>query len=114
MGKHFAQKFSKLLFRPEGNCAIIHGVAFSFLLFFAPCIVQENGSGRPHFFSERWKSVGRAKRFKPAEREYARAEGVGLAEGEARAAKRSQEPVREPHRSELKIGGFGEGLIGRS
>ena len=24
MGKHFTQKFSELLFRPEGNCAIIH------------------------------------------------------------------------------------------
>ena len=36
-----------------------------------------------------------------AERECARAEGVGLAEGEARAAKRPQGHAREPKRSEL-------------
>ena len=36
-----------------------------------------------------------------AERECARAEGVGLAEGEARAAKRPQGHAREPERSEL-------------
>ena len=34
-------------------------------------------------------------------RECARAEGVGLAEGEARAAKRPQGPAREPQPSEL-------------
>ena len=32
MGKHFTQKFSKLLFRSEGDCAIIHAVVFSFRL----------------------------------------------------------------------------------
>ena len=51
MGKHFTRKSSKLLFRPEGDCAIIHAVAFSFRLDFAPCIVQENRARRPHFFS---------------------------------------------------------------
>jgi hypothetical protein len=102
MGKHFAQKFSKLLFRPEGNCAIIHSVAFSFLLFFAPCIVQENGSGRPHFFSERWKSVGRAKRFKPAERECTEAKRrVDSAKPNPQGAQAS---AREPHRSETSYG----------
>ena len=40
-------------------------------------------------------------RCEAAERECARAEGVGLAEGEARAAKRPQGPAREPKRSEL-------------
>ena len=34
-------------------------------------------------------------------RECARAEGVGLAEGEARAAKRPQGPAREPQPSEF-------------
>ena len=40
-------------------------------------------------------------RCEAAERECARAEGVGLAEGEARAAKRPQGHAREPERSEL-------------
>ena len=53
MGKHFPQKFSELLFRPEGNYAIIHTVVFSFRLVVAPCSIQENGWGRPRFVVER-------------------------------------------------------------
>ena len=46
-------EFSELLFRHEGNYAIIHTVVFSFRLVIAPCSIQENGWGRPHFVVER-------------------------------------------------------------
>lgn len=48
--KRLNEVFSELLFRPEGNYAIIHVVVFSFLLVNASCIVQENRARRPHFF----------------------------------------------------------------
>src|SRR5574344_1906577 len=82
MGKHFTQKFSELLFRPEGDCAIIHVVVFSFRSFMASCILQENEARRPRFFSGGGRRSGGAKRFRPAKRQ------------------------REPHHSELKSAGW--------
>ena len=89
-GKHFAQKFSELLFRPEGDCAIIHAVVFSFRLVIASCSMQENGWGRPRFVVPRWKAVGWREAFLTGGA-VARAKPIGV-----------------------KFGGFGEGRTGRS
>ena len=77
MGKHFTQKSSELLFRPEGDCAIIHVVVFSFRSFTASCILQENEARRPRFFSDGEERSSSAKRFQTGEA-VARAMPIGV------------------------------------
>ena len=77
MGKHFTQKPSELLFRPEGDFAIIHVVVFSFRSFTASCILQENEVRRPRFFPDGEERSSTAKRFQTGEA-VARAMPIGV------------------------------------
>ena len=65
------------LFRPEGDCAIIHVVVFSFRSFMASCILQENEARRPRFFSGGEERSSSAKRFQTGEA-VARAMPIGV------------------------------------
>ena len=65
------------LFRPEGDCAIIHVVVFSFRSFMASCILQENEARRSRFFSGGEERSSSAKRFQTGEA-VARAMPIGV------------------------------------
>ena len=64
MGKHFTQKFSELLFRPEGNCAIIHVWSSPFVWILHPVLYRktEREDHTPFHAMAVWKSRSQASR----------------------------------------------------
>ena len=62
---------------------------------------HKSAEGRSKHYE--WSQLIVVEKREAVKRECARAEGVGLAEGEARAAKRPQGHAREPKRSEFLL-----------